>query len=235
MSGIPDMEDGIGPQDGMDIAAAEYVLGVTGPAERRAAEARMAAEPAFAAAVAAWQARLAPMDGQFEPVEPPASAKAAIDARLFGSQPAPVRPGWLASLAFWRMTTAAAALAALVLAVMPDRPAPEPDRGPRVATILGEGGATFVVVENTADRSLRVTAASPAPEGRDLELWIIADGGAPVSAGLLAREGATRLALPDRFAMDAPLTLAVSLEPAGGSPTGAPTGPVLGAAPLTEL
>ena len=60
---------------------------------------------------------------------------------------------------------------------------------------------------------------------RVLELWAAAGSGAPRSLGLISGAGATvvqRASLP-------PGTdhLAVSLEPPGGSPTGAPTGPVL--------
>ena len=236
MSTTPDMDDSFGPGDELDLAAAEYALGLTGAAERASAETRIAAEPAFAAAVAAWQARLANLDGAYVPVEPPASVKAAIDARLFPKPVAERRPGLLSSLAFWRLTTAAALATALVLALSPGRIEP-PVAGPqtRVATILGEGGATFVIVENTADRVRTVSSASPAPPGRDRELWVIADGDAPDSAGILARDGDTRLTLPAGFASDAPLTLAVSVEPEGGSPTGAPTGPVLGAGLLTEI
>jgi anti-sigma-K factor RskA len=59
------------------------------------------------------------------------------------------------------------------------------------------------------------------PEGKDYELWAI-KGGKPVSLGVArtdARGGASIL-LRDLGTIDA---LAVSLEPAGGSKTGAPT------------
>ncbi len=55
------------------------------------------------------------------------------------------------------------------------------------------------------------------------ELWIIAPDAAPVSLGLLADGPLTvQYPMPPRG-----WTLAVSIEPAGGSPTGAPTGPVI--------
>ena len=53
--------------------AAEHALGVLTAAERAQAELRMAREPAFAADVEAWAARLAPMVGDIAGVEPPAA------------------------------------------------------------------------------------------------------------------------------------------------------------------
>ena len=69
------------------------------------------------------------------------------------------------------------------------------------------------------------------PSDRDLELWSIPAGGAPLSLGLLVMQpdGSATLVLSDeglaRRAQGA--VLAISLEPRGGSTTGAPTGPVL--------
>jgi anti-sigma-K factor RskA len=60
---------------------------------------------------------------------------------------------------------------------------------------------------------------------RVLELWAAAGKNPPRSLGLISASGATvvrRASLPQGTDH-----LAVSLEPPGGSPTGAPTGPVL--------
>jgi anti-sigma-K factor RskA len=66
---------------------------------------------------------------------------------------------------------------------------------------------------------------SPRP-GHSLELWVIAGKAAPKSIGLMPREGAAALS---HMKVDPALdtTIAVSVEPIGGSPTGAPTGPVV--------
>jgi anti-sigma-K factor RskA len=61
-------------------------------------------------------------------------------------------------------------------------------------------------------------------------LWLIAEGGAPVSLGLLEPQGPSRITVPDDLRpVLAGATLAVSDEPPGGSPTGQPTGAVLAA------
>lgn len=83
-----------------------------------------------------------------------------------------------------------------------------------------------------ADVAVR-TAPAPQP-ANDYQLWILRDDGVPVSLGLLPQTGSATLAL-DADAVDAlsnGSTLAVSLEPAGGSPEPVPTGPVLYTAAL---
>ena len=65
---------------------------------------------------------------------------------------------------------------------------------------------------------------------RSLELWALPrNGSAPVSLGLIPRAQGLSVALlePQRAALLAADKVAVSLEPRGGSPTGAPTGPVV--------
>jgi anti-sigma-K factor RskA len=69
------------------------------------------------------------------------------------------------------------------------------------------------------------------------ELWLVAEGTAPVSLGILAAEERSSHDVPE--AAD-PIArpgsqLVITLEPSGGSPTGQPTGPVLGAGPLTDI
>jgi anti-sigma-K factor RskA len=66
---------------------------------------------------------------------------------------------------------------------------------------------------------------------KTLEVWLVPPDGAPRSLGLLpSAEGGTTMGLTlphDIAATLATSKLAVSLEPSGGSTTGAPTGPVL--------
>jgi anti-sigma-K factor RskA len=67
--------------------------------------------------------------------------------------------------------------------------------------------------------------------GKTLEVWLVPPDGTPRSLGLLpSPEGGTTIALTlphDTAETLATSELAVSLEPTGGSTTGAPTGPVL--------
>jgi anti-sigma-K factor RskA len=72
---------------------------------------------------------------------------------------------------------------------------------------------------------------------RVLELWLIAPGGKPRSLGLIEAGRAIHINLPADLIghVAADTTLAVSLEPPGGSPTGQPTGPVIANGKLTNL
>lgn len=78
---------------------------------------------------------------------------------------------------------------------------------------------------------------SSAQTNSSLELWAIAANGKPVSLGLLPNNGRGQIDLSDvqRKLLKTPVTLAVSLEPQGGSPTGLPTGPVLYQGQLAQL
>jgi anti-sigma-K factor RskA len=66
-------------------------------------------------------------------------------------------------------------------------------------------------------------------QDQSYELWAVPAAGTPVSLGLVNPSGETETGVPPdkRPLLESGVTLAVSLEPRGGSPTGAPTGPVL--------
>jgi anti-sigma-K factor RskA len=93
-----------------------------------------------------------------------------------------------------------------------------------------DSGPRMVVSMHEPDE-LRVKIVKPwsGVEGKSLELWVLPTEGAPRSLGLVPNVGAEtliRIRAGDAR-MQGATGLAVSLEPAGGSPTRAPTGPVL--------
>jgi anti-sigma-K factor RskA len=201
-----------------DLLAAEFVLGVLAIQDRIAAENRARRDPAFAEAIAAWEARLSGLDENFREVKPP-DLLPVLEERLFG-KPEARRP-------YWRHWFAGAglglALLLIGLALLPFGPGP--DRGFQpVVTLAAETGSLRYDIAREGEQ-LRVTrVAGPAAEGGLVhELWLIAGETAPVSLGLIDGAEAT-LPAPT---LTSGVVLAVSLEPAGGSPTGAPTGPVL--------
>ena len=71
-------------------------------------------------------------------------------------------------------------------------------------------------------------AALLTTDKRSMELWLISQGGKPSSLGLIAAGQPVRINVPAELLthVGSGATLAVSLEPPGGSPTGQPTGPV---------
>lgn len=219
-----------------DRLAAAYVAGtLRGPARRRF-EALLPAHPALRAAVRAWQERLMPLTASVAPVAPPARVWARIEQRVGGSAPAPAVPvgaPWWARLAFWRGLAALASVAAISLGVLLASPGPVQ---PPIVVVLnatapdGQGGvipASFVASISGDGRAVVTKPLMNVAMANDrvLELWAAAGKNPPRSLGLISAQGATVV----RRAQLPPGTdhLAVSLEPPGGSPTGAPTGPVL--------
>jgi anti-sigma-K factor RskA len=74
-------------------------------------------------------------------------------------------------------------------------------------------------------------------EEQAYELWLLPPGEAPLSVGLLSDDASTELTLDEQLSLlvRPGLGMAVSLEPPGGSPTGAPTGPVVFTGSILEL
>jgi anti-sigma-K factor RskA len=161
------------------------------------------------------------------------------------------------NLAFWRnlglaASGMAAGLLAAIVFIAPQAPSPAP--APVIVRVpSGEMAATYLAVLSdpktqrpmlvvSAGRSsneLWVKTLDPAihvPD-RSLELWALPPGQAPKSLGVIApsekRTVLKLVAAADQAFAEMP-TLAVSLEPVGGSPTGAPTGPVLYTGPFLK-
>lgn len=213
-----------------DRLAAAYVLGtLRGPARRRF-EALLPAHPALRSAVAAWQGRMLPLSTSVTPVEPPAAAWTGIETTLFGN-PESAAPPWWQRLALWRGVTALSTAAAVALAVVSVQT--PPPQAP-VLIVMGASddaaraiNASFVASVSADGRALvlrPVGAVQIAPD-RALELWAVPPDGAPRSLGLVRADAATTL-IRARLLQDT-AAFAVSVEPPGGSPTGAPTGPIV--------
>ena len=220
-------DDPFTPAEDEDALAAEYVLGVQDAAARSDVERRIRSDAAFARRVTEWEHRLGGLNGGFAEVPVP-NLLPAIEARLFGkAAPLPARlwwPQWLLGAGL------AGALALVALVILPP-PAPE---APLVATLAAEGQALVYAAryDRAAGELIVTRTGGDAAEATKVhELWLIAGGAAPVSLGLI-QTAELRRALP---ALPPGAVLAISLEPTGGSPTGAPTGPVLVTGSVTDL
>jgi anti-sigma-K factor RskA len=218
-----------------EMLAAEYALGVLAGAEREAAARRVARERAFAALVAEWEGRLAPWAAEVPELAPPPQVWERIAAAI-PSVPRQ-RTGFLQSLMFWRSFGMVSALAATCLAVLLYLSAGS-KQAAFVASIEGEGQRIFVAAVDVKRRAVAVIPVAYRPDPtRVPELWLIPSGGKPLPLGVLPADGLAQIAIPPAFADQASrdAILAVSLEPPGGSPTGQPTGPVIGSGKLTNL
>ncbi|MCB1865774.1 MAG: anti-sigma factor [Chromatiales bacterium] len=220
-----------------DRLAGEYVLGTLAGAARRRFERVAAADPTLSRRVRYWEQRLAPLASEVEPVVPPPAVWSAIERRLGWTRSEPAGAG----LGWWRFGALFASFAALALAVFVLLRAPviEPPAAPPawVAVVQDEGAKPLWLVEASEQGSrVRIRALGDAapPAGRAYELWLLPDSGGPISLGLLPAQGMT-LADGSGFGRWATASgIAVSVEPPGGSPTGAPTGPVVFQARLTR-
>ncbi len=101
-----------------------------------------------------------------------------------------------------------------------------------------KAGAEVAAVANwdSAARQLMVAEVKmPVVPGRDYQLWLIPADGKPRSIGVMPNRPHLRLALAEPMSnmLAEGATLAVSLEPLGGSPTDAPTGPVVASGALS--
>jgi anti-sigma-K factor RskA len=236
--------------------AADYVLGTMHGAARRRMTTLMLAHPALRRAVSQWETRLAPLARTTPRDEPSAQLWPRIESRLFGAA-ASRRAGsttamqgvrrWWQSLTLWQTWSAGATAAALTLAVLltqttlpsPSSPAPTMAQAPiiivlsatpdvtAVSSTTTNAAATFVASVSADGRALVLRPLSDLTmtPSRSLELWSVPAQGAPKSLGLVQAAGNTTLVRATVLQNAA--ALAVSVEPAGGSPTGAPSGPVI--------
>ena len=219
------------PQDTPDaMLAAEYVLRLLDETEAQAAARRVAADPAFAARVAEWEAQFSTLAEDLPPVAPPVGSRQAILDRLFPDA-APV-PFWK-RVFVWRSIGILAPLALLVALLFgPLNQPPVPGTGPLyTAEIVSEAGdfRVVAVVDKTADRITLTRTAGAAPPGRILQVWAHGPDAPALSVGLWPEGDVVTLPLPATIAaVEGVLTVGVSEEPPGGSPTGSPTGRVFG-------
>ena len=217
-----------------DRLAAAYVVGTLRGAARRRFESLLPAHAVLRESMLAWQERLMPLTAALDPIQPSADVWRRIAERIAGDgMRADKRPGFWHRLGAWRAFSAVATVAAIALGVRLANPGPvaPPVIVVLAATDAAPGGANpaSLVASISGDRKTLVTreirqvAARP---DRALELWAVPPGGAPRSLGLLPPGGQGSIALHSSAIKGAD-TLAVSVEPPGGSTTGAPTGPIV--------
>jgi anti-sigma-K factor RskA len=217
--------------DEPDMQAAEYVLGTLPPDERRAFEALLAHDPAARQAVENWQRHLLPLNDVLNDVEPPRRVWQAIETALPASIAATPSLFLLRrSRNHWRTAAlVAGALAAGFAAVSVDHllKTPREATGSYVAVVNRPGDQPALIIRvDLATRTVFVRPVAPnVPQGRSLELWYIGNHLAPKSMGLVDKIDRS-ISLPEGAPIEK-ANFAVTVEPPGGSPSGAPTGPIV--------
>lgn len=231
--------------DDIHMQAGEYVLGLMDDAERAAFEARLAIDAAARAAVASARDRFLEIDTSAAPVAPSAglwnriegaigaapSNVVDLSARRRRNEPTIAGSGAQAPTrrSFWQGFAAASVLATLgggygLYALSQQKP--------RMIVVLLDAQAQPVsLVETYEGQRIRVVPLTniAVPEGKALQVWTLPSRETgPVSMGLMPGPAATTLVGPTLPTPKLEQLYEITIEQAGGSPTGKPTGPIVG-------
>jgi anti-sigma-K factor RskA len=219
----------------LDALCGEYLLGTLRGSARRRFERALREEPRIAQRLKYWQDLFAPRYTTMMEVQPHADGWTRLERELGLAR---YRTPWHRRLAFWRgwaVAATIAVMAALGIALLP--PTGEAPPAVEIAQLQDNAKTSRVTASATSDRrTLELHASRPIVAGsnQSYELWLLpAEGGPPLSLAVLGSLDA-RIPVPPAHSvrMKPGAKLAVSVEPAGGSPTGGPTGPVILVGPI---
>jgi len=215
----------------LERLAAEYVLGTLRAAARRRFERLYRASAAVQARVHRWEDDLGGLSTGLAPVQPAPRAWAGIQQRLFGVAAAPARRRWRPAL-----VAALVGVALLVGLLVREQ---QRTRLETLAVLGPDPAHALWRVERPRELTsltLRTVGRVALAPDKAYELWALPRGGKPVSLGVLPVRGTLQRELSgtQSAALLAADKLAVSVEPPGGSPTGAPTGPIVIVVPVAS-
>ena len=209
--------------------AAEYVLGTLRGSARVRFQKLQLLHPELKQVTHQWEAHINSLGEQLKPVSPDPVVWDKVVARLDGVTPQVAASNVVKleqKAKRWRAATMFAAAATILLAVLMVNPqSPDvlsPDRLTVVQNTQNQPLWLIEVFSQTLD--IKTTELVDTKAQNDYELWMVpSNGNAPISLGLLPQRGQASLAKIAQFDSLDIAALAVSLEPKGGSPTGAPT------------
>lgn len=220
-----------------ELLAGEYALGTLTGAARRRFDRLLIEDAHLRAALAEWEAYFAAWAADVPRQAPPARVWRRITRGIDSGAP---RQSFWRGVGMWQTATAVVA-AALIAVVVWWQVGPVPVPAPvEMAVVTSQAGQPVWIVSvrpSESQLTIRAKALASPPAGKAYELWMLPGKNAqPVSLGVLPANGeVTRHLSPAQArALATTHTLAVSVEPPGGSPTGLPTGPVVYTAPLVE-
>lgn len=234
--------------DDAAVLAAEYALGLLAPQEAAAFAVMLEEDPDFRAEYVQWAEHLASMTDDIAPVAPSDEMRARILAAIeptdhpvemskgdedvtFGSR----LQSWLRNLGLIPAMAGGLAAAMAVLWLVNISGVMDPAVPFATATLASDDNSLVVQITYSDDgETLQINrTVGAAPQGKALELWLIKDGDAPVSLGVLPEDETATLRVD--YALRRSLhgaSCAISVEAPGGSATGAPTGEILAIAPI---
>lgn len=235
----------------LDLLIDEVALGLADAADVARLDQLAAADPAIAARLEQARLRLIALDDTADPMPLPADFWSRIEARLDAEDAAASPPNApqtaprtapqssnvvdlatiRATATRWRLTALAGIAATLALAVMLAFVALSRPEPAVIAVLLNDAGEAIALVEGLADNTTRITLLERQSVATDqvMQVWTKpTEDGPPVSLGLLESGTSSTLSI-DGLPTPRPQQLyEITFEPAGGSPTQLPTGPILG-------
>lgn len=238
-------------RDDIEERAAEFVVGTLTAVERATVARQRQHDAVLDDAIMRWEERLAPLLDSVAPIAPPKELFQKIQSQL-AMQDAGAGDGVIslaqhkkalaAKTRSWRLATGsmsalAASLAGFLIWTQAQQPSPMQSQYVAVLQEESHSPAFLMTVDMKSHMCAIKTVISPPKPDKSYELWMVHKSwNQPRSLGLVARNDMEVMPMapdidPDLY-MDA--TFAVSLEPAGGSPTGEPTGPVMYAGKLVQ-
>ena len=229
--------------------AGEYALGLLEGEELLAARAREGSDPAFAAEIAQWQERLAPLADSIDPRMPRDEIWERIEAELSKDSGSGEVVELRRRLRRWQWTGGLSAAAAAVLAfiALPQITRENDQPGLAVAPVEGVLAANMPI-EGTPLRldltylpdshSLLVTAVGLTADGvHDHEIWLVPPEGELISLGVVNPGVVQSHSVPEnavRFMASGSQVL-LTREPLGGKPADSSAGPVVAEAAFTTI
>lgn len=219
-------------RDDKQALAGDYVLGLLDEQEQADFLTRAATDPELKAMADKFADRMGALDGTAPPATFGADLWAGIERRLDmpSATVTKLRPAAARGTPQWLPLAASVVMALGVgyFAGIATRSSEEPTV---IAILLNETDASpALIIEAYADDSVRLVPLEnfAAPEGKILQVWTLPDAETgPVSLGTLNAAADIRLSGPNLPLPHDGQLYEITLEPAPGSPTGRPTGPIL--------
>lgn len=218
-------------QERQDALAAEYVLGTLRGAARKRFQQLLVQYPSLRATTDRWEQHLNNLGSHVKPISPDPIVWQKVKARLAFDDPRSkidihnVVPITAKSSRKWQTLTGLATAAAIVLAVLLLR-VPAPTIPVQQLSVMqnADNQPLWLIEVRRDDLTTIATNNVNIRAQNDYQLWMLAeDGRPPISLGLLPQSGVKTLNKVDIYDQLDIAALAVSIEPLGGSPNGAPT------------
>ena len=228
--------------DDLKLLAAEYALGTLESADLARAMALEGTTEDFRQAVERWRGYLLALDDTAATLKPKPELwdkiQSALGAQLPKQKSLPAAPAglnkvevWREGLLFWRSLALAGMITSVLLAAVLWTGVLQRSSLPiHVAVLSTAEGRTAAIINVYADGTAELVPLEQiaAPKGQIIELWTQQAGmSTPVSIGMFGTATRFKLDLKSFGKPGDRDFFALTFEPAGGSPTGLPTGAIL--------